>query len=146
MCWTKLLLEEPWGRAFLMLLAETQDRMLQPWIGGKTWAHPCSRSWIPQKSEPEGTLLQNKTWKTKDTHLRKGVRDILPWSRNIRNKFFLIFKKILLSHGSLGPVCTGVWSVTRQSGRLLSKSLQAINAGEGMEKREPSYTVGGNAN
>ena len=26
------------------------------------------------------------------------------------------------------------------------KSLQAINAGEGVEKREPSYTVGGNAN
>ena len=31
-------------------------------------------------------------------------------------------------------------------GRLLSKSLQAIDAGEGVEKREPSYTVGGNAN
>ena len=29
---------------------------------------------------------------------------------------------------------------------LLSKSLQAINAGEGVEKRELSYTVGGNAN
>ena len=28
----------------------------------------------------------------------------------------------------------------------LSKSLQAINAGEGVEKREPSYTVGENAN
>ena len=28
----------------------------------------------------------------------------------------------------------------------LAKSLQAINAGEGVEKREPSYTVGGNAN
>ena len=27
-----------------------------------------------------------------------------------------------------------------------SKSLQAINAGEGVEKREPSYTVGRNAN
>ena len=27
-----------------------------------------------------------------------------------------------------------------------SKSLQVINAGEGVEKREPSYTVGGNAN
>ena len=26
------------------------------------------------------------------------------------------------------------------------KSLQAINDGEGVEKREPSYTVGGNAN
>ena len=36
--------------------------------------------------------------------------------------------------------------ITRQSGWLLSKSLQAINAGEGVEKREPSYTVGGNAN
>ena len=29
---------------------------------------------------------------------------------------------------------------------LLSKSLQTINAGEGVEKRESSYTVGGNAN
>ena len=36
--------------------------------------------------------------------------------------------------------------ITRQSGWLLSKSLQAINAGEGVEKREPSYTVGGKAN
>ena len=26
------------------------------------------------------------------------------------------------------------------------QSLQAINAGEGVEKREPSYTVGGNVN
>ena len=34
----------------------------------------------------------------------------------------------------------------RQSEWLLSKSLQAINAGEGVEKRESSYIVGGNAN
>ena len=27
-----------------------------------------------------------------------------------------------------------------------SKSLQKINAGEGVEKREPCYTVGGNVN
>ena len=33
-----------------------------------------------------------------------------------------------------------------QSEWLLSKRLQAINAGEGVEKKEPSYTVGGNAN
>ena len=26
------------------------------------------------------------------------------------------------------------------------QSLQAINAGKGVEKREPSYTIGGNAN
>ena len=33
-----------------------------------------------------------------------------------------------------------------QSEWLLSKSLQTINAGEGVEKREPSYTVGETAN
>ena len=33
-----------------------------------------------------------------------------------------------------------------QSEWLLSKSLQTMNAGEGSEKSEPSYTVGGNAN
>ena len=39
-----------------------------------------------------------------------------------------------------------VRTVHGQSEWLRSKSLQAINAGEGVEKREPSYTVGGNAN
>ena len=33
-----------------------------------------------------------------------------------------------------------------QSERPSSKSLQTINAGEGVEKRELSYTVGGNVN
>ena len=37
-------------------------------------------------------------------------------------------------------------TISRQTEWLQSKSLQAINAGEGVEKREPSYTVGGNAN
>ena len=37
-------------------------------------------------------------------------------------------------------------TMTYRSEWWLSKSLQAINAGEGAEKREPSYTVGGNAN
>ena len=39
------------------------------------------------------------------------------------------------------------WGTTsHHSEWLRSKNLQAINAGEGVEKREPSYTVGGNAN
>ena len=37
-------------------------------------------------------------------------------------------------------------TISHQSEWLRSKSLQAINAGKGVEKREPSYTVGGNAN
>ena len=57
------------------------------------------------------------------------------------------------SHLPLHPIPLGLpsakpqWgTITSRSGWLLSKSLQAINAGEGVEKREPSYTVGGNAN
>ena len=41
---------------------------------------------------------------------------------------------------------TTMSTISHQSEWLRSKSLQAINAGEGVEKREPSYTVGGNAN
>ena len=36
--------------------------------------------------------------------------------------------------------------ISHQSERPSSKRLQTINAGEGVEKRELSYTVGGNAN
>ena len=45
--------------------------------------------------------------------------------------------------------CSSVASfaiISHQSEWLRSKSLQVINAGEGVEKMEPSYTVGGNAN
>ena len=52
-------------------------------------------------------------------------------------------------HHSLSEKCKSKpqWgTISRQSEWLWSKSLQAINAGEGVEKRGPSYTVGGNAN
>ena len=52
-------------------------------------------------------------------------------------------------HHSLSEKCKSkpLWGTTsHQSEWLQSKSLQVINAGEGVEKREPSYTVGGNAN
>ena len=52
-------------------------------------------------------------------------------------------------HHSLSEKCKSKpqWgTISCQSEWLPSKSLQAINAGEGVEKREPSYTVGGNAN
>ena len=37
-------------------------------------------------------------------------------------------------------------TISRQSEWLLSKNLQAINAREGVEKKEPSYPVGGDEN
>ena len=41
---------------------------------------------------------------------------------------------------------TTMSTISHQSQWLRSKSLQAINAGESVEKREPSYPVGENAN
>ena len=52
-------------------------------------------------------------------------------------------------HDSLSEKCKSKpqsGTISHQSEWLQSKSLQAINAGEDVEKREPSYTVGGNAN
>ena len=52
-------------------------------------------------------------------------------------------------HHSLSEKCKSrpQWgAILHQSEWLRSKSLQAINAGEGVEKREPSYTVIGNGN
>ena len=39
-----------------------------------------------------------------------------------------------------------IGTISRPSEWPLSQSLQIISAGEGVEKRKPSYTVGGNAN
>ena len=40
-----------------------------------------------------------------------------------------------------------IWgTISPKSEWLLSKSLQIINAGEGVEKRDPSYTINGNVN
>ena len=52
-------------------------------------------------------------------------------------------------HHSLSEKCKSKpqWgTISHLSEWLLSKSLRTMNAGEGVEKREPSYTVGGNAN
>ena len=40
--------------------------------------------------------------------------------------------------------CQSEWPPSKQI--KLKKSLQKINAGDGVEKREPTYAVGGNAN
>ena len=47
----------------------------------------------------------------------------------------------------LGMQTETTWgTISHQSEWLLSKSPQGINAGECVEKREPSYIAGGNAN
>ena len=57
-----------------------------------------------------------------------------------------IKRHLLLGRKAMTNLDSILKSRNSQSEWLRSKSLQAINAGEGVEKREPSYTVGGNAN
>ena len=64
---------------------------------------------------------------------------------NIQTKqYYPALKRNELQHHSLSEKCKS--KTQCQSEWPPSKSLQAINAGEGVEKREPSYSVGGNAN
>ena len=76
--------------------------------------------------------------RTKQTFLQRRHTD--KWLKNT-------WKDV--QHHSLPEKCKSKpqWGIIiHQSEWLLSKSLQATNAGEGVEKREPSNTVGGNAN
>ena len=66
-----------------------------------------------------------KIWAKEQTH--EKMLNITHYQRNANQNY-----------NEVTILCQSEW--------LLSKSLQAINAGEGVEKREPSYTVGGNAN
>ena len=61
------------------------------------------------------------------------------WPQDWKRSVFIPIPKKGKSKPLLG-------TISRQSEWLRSKSLQVINAGGGVEKREPSYTVGGNAN
>ena len=74
--------------------------------------------WLPELSDLRAS--------SSDASLKVKVLNITHYQRNANQ-----------NHNEV-PSHAGQW--------LLSKSLQTINAGEGVEKREPSYTVGGNAN
>ena len=55
-------------------------------------------------------------------------------------------KMLNITHYQRNEIKTTMrYTFSHQAEWLRSKSLQAINAGEGVEKREPSYAVGENA-
>ena len=68
-----------------------------------------------------------------------GIISLFLWLSSIPLYMYITSS---LSVGHLG--CFHVLAIVNSA--AVSKSLQAISAGEGVEKREPSYTVGGNAN
>ena len=81
--------------------------------------------------------------------LKKPCTSLAKTDTRLLLKYVLCLTWKDVQHYSLSEKCKSKpqWgTITRQSEWLLSKSLQAINVVEGVEKREPSYTVGGNAN
>ena len=72
-----------------------------------------------------------------------GVTRSQAWLSDLHFRFLIFLKAINSLRKCKSKPQWGTTS--HQSECLRSKNLQAINAGEGVEKREP-YTVGGNAN
>ena len=120
---------------------------LLTWVGGRngqlsTKIHaPLTqcRVILGKELKPGTTFLTNHLGlHLLHQHLSMNLCDLfLPINCEQKKCLFPMFQNT----GIKKPVCT-----SHQSEWLSLKSLQTINAGEGVEKRKPSYTVGGNVN
>ena len=104
--------------------------------------------WVIPVHQPQASCILHQTWTGNSTQSKNGPKNYIDISPKKTYRWLTNTWKDA-QHHSLSEKCKSKpqWgNISRQSEWLVSKSLQTINDGEGVEKREPSYTVGGNAN
>ena len=117
-------------------------------IGGRSrrgwqrmrWLYGITDSMNMTLSELQELVMDREAWRA----LIHGVANIRTWLSDWTELKLNTWKDA--QHHSLAEKCKSKpqWgAISCQSEWLLSKSLQAVNAGKGVEKREPSYTLGG---
>ena len=121
--------------------------------GGSQHLHTCSHAIRPQwwpmrllgQRDKQALIFKFQRGENGGSEMLEAL--ICDWAGSCGSKSSAPWKDA--QHHSLSEKCKSKpqWgTISRQSEWVRSKSLQTINAGEGAEKREPSYTVGGNAN
>ena len=133
-----------WGRCGLSSL--TRDQTCSLCVERWNLNHWSNRKF------PYSVSKRKETLTSATAHVR--LKDTAKWmSLSQKDKYCMIpltwgtwVSQVELVVKNLSANAGDIRDISHQSEWLRSKSLQVINAGEGVEKREPSYTVGGNAN
>ena len=130
--------------SFLFHVAQPIEGQQMPYPTRIGWVH-CPMVWVPQGGSRDGItcahpgrIATDLSWEVTSASENCGwVWNMIYCCKNSQNQFKLF------NGGGLGKILNGKISVSTIK-MVLKKSTN--NAGEGAEKREPSYTVGGNAN